>query len=183
MRRDFNPDRSSPISWMAVIVRNTAIDAASSSRRFRPPTSTSLCWYRNQCRMALTNTITTMPGHRRDRDPPAPGGPPDAAVACLYRRRKPAIAGGSVLAYRSAPSRPGCGERLRRCAPIARRSRLRRRTDRAKHRPNWGGRRRNSRRHKPDPGRIRDKDPADPVIGPLPCDEGEDRDEKHQNDG
>jgi RNA polymerase sigma factor (sigma-70 family) len=78
---NFDPDRSSPISWMSVIVRNTAIDTL----RLKTLPTTDLD-------LALLVPEAALDGaddfdYERAR--------PSAAVAGLYRRRKPAIAVGA----------------------------------------------------------------------------------------
>ena len=89
---NFNPDRSSPISWMSVIVRNTAIDAL----RLKTLPTTDLdsrCRYRSRvpdgaddfdydhARPIAATAIRQLPDDRQA-----------TAVARLYRRRKPPIA-------------------------------------------------------------------------------------------
>ena len=132
---NFNPDRSSPISWMAVIVRNTAIDAL----RLKTLPTTDLDFallVPEPVPDGADDSTTTAPG----RSPrPRSASSRTTARRCCRSLISTAKAGNrcrSVSAYPSAPSRPGCGERWRRCAPIARRSRLRRRIDRVRTAPN-----------------------------------------------
>ena len=89
---NFDPDRSSPISWMSVIVRNTAIDAL----RLKTLPTTDL-----DLRFVVPEPVSDGADdfdYDRARpiaatvDPPTAGRPPSTAVARLHRRRKPPIA-------------------------------------------------------------------------------------------